>query len=86
MQRMTLRLPFFKTLALTLAGFAITCLLFSWQVMPRILQSQAEKYIAEKTGHHLTMDRPQFNPFKISLRLSGVQPHTTRWRTIAGFS
>jgi hypothetical protein len=72
MQRMTLRLPSFKTLALTLAGFAITCLLFSWQVMPRILQSQAEKYIAEKTGHHLTMDRPQFNPFKISLRLSGV--------------
>jgi uncharacterized protein involved in outer membrane biogenesis/outer membrane protein OmpA-like peptidoglycan-associated protein len=73
MPRMTLRLPSCKTLALTLSGVIIACLLFSWQVMPRILQTQAEKYIAEKTGHHLTMDRPQFNPFKISLRLSGLR-------------
>lgn len=70
---MTVRFPSGKTLALTLAGILVTCLLFSWLVLPRILQAQAEKYIAGKAGHHLTMNRPQFNPFEISLRLSGLR-------------
>lgn len=66
------RLPSLKTLALTLAGLAATYLLFGWLILPRIIQSQAEKFIAEKTGHHLTMNRPEFNPFKLSLHLSGL--------------
>lgn len=66
------RLPSLKTLALTLAGLAVTCLLFGWLILPLIIQAQAEKYIAEKTGHHLTMNRPEFNPFKLSLHLSGL--------------
>ncbi len=70
---MTVRLPSGKTFALTLAGILVTCLLFSWLVLPRILQAQAEKYIAGKAGHHLTMNRPQFNPFEISLRVSGLR-------------
>lgn len=70
---MALRLPSGKILALTLAGILVTCLLFSWLVLPRILQAQAEKFITEKTGHHLTMNRPQFNPFEISLRVSGLR-------------
>ncbi len=70
---MTVRHPSGKTLALTIAGILVTCLLFSWLVLPHILQVQAEKYLAAKTGHHLTMNTPQFNPFEISLRLSGLR-------------
>ncbi len=70
---MTLKPPSFKTLALTISGLVATCLLLSYLVLPGILQTQAEKYIAEKAGHHLTMDKPEFNPFKLSLRLSNVR-------------
>ncbi len=70
---MTIRLPFLKTLALTCAGFAVAYLLVGWLVLPRIIQAQAEKFIAEKTSHHLTMNRPEFNPFELSLHLSGLR-------------
>ncbi|MCX7174386.1 MAG: hypothetical protein NT159_10785, partial [Proteobacteria bacterium] len=61
-----------KTLAITLAGVAAACLLFSWLALPRILQSQAESFIAVKTGHRLTLDRPEFNPFALSLRIANL--------------
>jgi|GEM_PF-386273 uncharacterized protein involved in outer membrane biogenesis len=70
---MALRLPSRKTFLLTVAGITITCLLLSWLVLPRILKSQAEKFILEKTGHHLTMELPEFNPLTLRLRLSGLR-------------
>ncbi len=69
---MTLRMPTLKTLALILAGLVVFYLLFAWLALPPLLQSQAEKFIAGKTGHRLTMDRPEFNPFELRLRLSGL--------------
>lgn len=69
---MTFQFPSSKKTGLFFAGGAIAFLLFSWLIFPRILQSQAEAFIAVKTGHHLTMSRPQFNPFELSLRLSGL--------------
>lgn len=74
---MALRLPSGKTSALVLAGLVATYLLLGWLALPPILQAQTEKFFAEKTGHRLTMDRPEFNPFELSLRLAGlhlVQP------------
>lgn len=65
-------LPTRKTLALTFIGLVVFYLLFGRLALPPLLQSQAEKFIAEKTGHRLTMDRPEFNPFELSLRLSGL--------------
>jgi len=65
-------LPSRKSFFFTLAGLIVAALLFSWQVMPRILQAQAEKYIAGAGAHHLTMNRPEFNPFEWRLRLSGL--------------
>lgn len=62
-----------KKLLLALASLVIFCLLFSWLALPRILQSQASSFITEKTGHHLSMQRPEFNPLTLSLRLSGLQ-------------
>jgi len=70
---MTFRLPSRKTLVLIVAGITITYLLLSWLVLPRILKSQAEKFILEKTGHHLTMELPVFNPFTLRLHLSGLR-------------
>jgi hypothetical protein len=48
-------------------------LLFGWLALPAILQSQAERYVRERSGHHLTMDRPSFNPFLLSLRMKNLR-------------
>ena len=61
-----------KTLALSVAGLTLAWLLFSWLALPGIIRSQAEAYVAGKAGHHLSMDRPQFNPFRLSLKLTGL--------------
>jgi hypothetical protein len=73
MTHMTLKRPTFRTSALTLLGLAAAFLLFCYFALPGILQTQAEKYVLEKTGHHLAMDKPGINPFKISLHLSNVR-------------
>lgn len=70
---MILRLPSRKSLALVLASLVTAYLLFGWLALPPLLQSQAEKFIAAKTGHRLSMERPEFNPFELSLRLSGLR-------------
>ena len=70
---MSRRLPSLKTLAITLVGLYAAYLLFGWLALPRLLQWQAEKYIAEKTGHRLSLDRPEFNPFNLRLRLTGLR-------------
>jgi hypothetical protein len=67
------RLPSLKKAALIAAGTCVAILLFLWLALPRIIQSQAEKFVAAKTGYHLTLDRPQFNPFSLSLRLAKLQ-------------
>jgi len=69
---MKLRVPKLKVFAYTFAGLVILYLLFGWLALPLILQIQAEKFIAEKTGHHLTMNRPEFNPVKLRLHMSGL--------------
>lgn len=70
---MSRSLPSLKKTALIFAVILAVSLLFSWLALPRILQSQAEAYVTEKSGHHLTMQRPEFNPFELSLRLTGLQ-------------
>lgn len=65
----SMRLSSRKTVVLALFAIALVYILGSWLLLPRVLQSQSEKYIAEKTGHLLNMDRPEFNPFNLSLRL-----------------
>ena len=62
-----------KKLVLILVGLSLATLLFLWLALPRIVQSQAEKFVAEKTGHRLMLDRPEFNPFRLALRLGKLQ-------------
>ena len=58
-----------KTPALIGVGAILGVLAFAWLALPGIIQSQAEKFIAEKTGHRLTLARPELNPLALSLRL-----------------
>ena len=55
--------------ALILAGVILILLGLAWLALPGIVQSQAEKFIAEKTGHRLTLTRPEINPLALSLRM-----------------
>ncbi|KYC29072.1 hypothetical protein ACY05_00320 [Sterolibacterium denitrificans] len=51
----------------------VVWLLFAWQALPHILQSQAVRFVAEKTGHRLSLDLPEFNPFELRLRLANLR-------------
>ena len=62
-----------KILAITFIGLLAFYLVFGWLALPRIIQSEAVKYIAEKTGRHLTLDRPEFNPLNLDLRLANLK-------------
>jgi hypothetical protein len=69
---MSIRIPR-RTLVITLVGLFALYLLFGWLALPRIIQYQSEKYIAEKTGRNLVLDRPEFNPFTLDLRIANLK-------------
>lgn len=79
-------LPALKKVALIVVGLIVVVLLLLWQALPRILQSQAEQFVAEKTGHKLVMDRPEFNPFQLALRLGKLQLSDPEGRPLFGFA
>ncbi|MDI6747373.1 MAG: DUF748 domain-containing protein [Rhodocyclaceae bacterium] len=58
-----------KKLAIILLGLIVAAFLCLWLALPLIVQSQAEKFVAEKTGHRLSLERPEFNPFELRLRV-----------------
>ncbi len=70
---MSIRLPKRRTALITLAALIVAYLLFGWLALPPLLQWQAQKFITERTGHRLSMDKPGFNPFKLALRLHNLQ-------------
>ena len=82
---MKLSLPALKKFVLIGVGVVVVVMLLLWQALPRILQSQAEKFVAEKTGHKLVMDRPQFNPFLLALRFGKLQLSDPAGQPLLGF-
>jgi hypothetical protein len=62
-----------KKAALFGAGTVILLLAFAWLALPGIVQSQAEKFIAEKTGHRLSLARPEINPLTLGIRLRDLR-------------
>ena len=62
-----------QSILIGLAAVFVAYLLFGWLALPPLLRSQAEKFVAEKTGHRLTMDAPEFNPFTLALRLHNLK-------------
>jgi hypothetical protein len=70
---MNFKHPLFKRTAIALAALVAIYLLAGWLLLPRLLQSQAEQFVAERTGHRLSMGRPDFNPLTLSLRLHDLK-------------
>jgi hypothetical protein len=56
----------------TFGSLMFAWFLFAWLALPAILKSQAIKYVAERTGHRLQVDAPEFNPFELRLRLKNL--------------
>lgn len=81
----TLRMPSARTLALTLAGLVAAWLLFAWLALPRLLQSQAEKFVAERTGHRLSIGRTEFHPLEWRLRVSDLRLDTPDGKPLFAF-
>lgn len=63
----------FKKLSIFLFGLLIALLLFLWLALPGIVQSQAEKFVAEKTGHRLSLSQPEFDLFALRLRIAKLR-------------
>lgn len=74
-----------KKIALVILGLIAVLLLLLWQGLPRLLHWQAEKFVAERTGHRLVMDRPEFNPFQLALRLGKLQLSDPAGQPLFGF-
>ena len=79
------RLPSLKKAALVAAGSLAALLLFLWLALPGIIQSQAEEFVRGKSGHRLTLDRPQFNPFRLELRLANLKLSDPEGKLLLGF-
>jgi uncharacterized protein involved in outer membrane biogenesis len=62
-----------RHILLAFAGLYVAWLLFAWLALPPLLQSQSEKYVLARSGHHLTMDKPAFNPFLLRLHLRNLK-------------
>jgi hypothetical protein len=69
LSRITLR----NKAALAAVGLCITALSILWFVLPGIIQTQAERFVAQHTGHRLTLDRPEIKLFDLSLRFGKLQ-------------
>ncbi|GAA0564829.1 DUF748 domain-containing protein [Rhizomicrobium electricum] len=62
-----------RHILIAFAGLYVAWLLFAWLALPPLLQSQSEKYVLARSGHHLTMDKPSFNPFLLRLHLRNLK-------------
>ena len=70
---MTLSVQRLKKAALGSAAVVVLLLGFAWLALPGILQSQAEKFIARQSGHHLSLARPEIHPLSLSVRLRDLK-------------
>ncbi len=74
-----------KKPALIVAGLVLALLAFVWLALPGIVQSQAEKFVADRTGHRLSLARPEINPLALSVRLRDLRLVDPAGAPLAGF-
>ncbi|MES2206743.1 MAG: DUF748 domain-containing protein [Pseudomonadota bacterium] len=80
-----MRLRSLKILAISFISLIAAYLLFGWLALPRIIHSQAPKYIAEKTGHRLSFDLPEFDPLRLNLHLANLRLLEPNGRPLLAF-
>ncbi|HEX8978540.1 MAG TPA: DUF748 domain-containing protein, partial [Parasulfuritortus sp.] len=80
-----LRPYLFKTPVLVAVGLFVAWLLFGWFAFGPLAKWGAEKFVADKTGHHLVMDTPKFDPLGLRLTLDNVRLTEPDGKLLAGF-
>lgn len=63
---------FSKPLLVLLSLLLLWWLAMGW-LLPRLLLSQAPRWLTDKTGYQLTLDRPAFRPFQLRLSIEHLQ-------------
>ena len=59
--------------------------LFAWAGLPRLVHWQAEKQVLERSGHVLTMEQPEINPFKLTVRIPKLNLTTPQGEQLVAF-
>lgn len=80
-----LRSFLFKTPVKVAAGLVVAYLLFGWFAFGPLAKWGAEKFIASKTGHHLTLDQPEFDPLGLKLTVRNLKLTEPDGKPLAGF-
>jgi uncharacterized protein involved in outer membrane biogenesis len=80
-----LRPYLFKTPVLVAVGLFAAWLLFGWFGFGPLAKWGAEKFVADKTGHHLVMDTPRFDPLGLTLTLDNLRLTEPDGKLLAGF-
>ncbi|NTV94436.1 MAG: DUF748 domain-containing protein [Thiobacillus sp.] len=81
-----LRLFLLKTPVMVALGLIVAYLLFGWFGFGPLAKWGAEKFIADKTGHHLSLDKPEFDPLALKLTLRNVRLAEPDGQLLAGFT
>ncbi len=84
---MLARLRFFllKTPVMIALGVLAAYLLFGWFVFGPLAQWSAKKFITDKTGHSLTLDKPEFDPLRFGLTVRNLRLADPDGKPLAGF-
>ena len=78
--------PILRSKALLIPLFTIIAIyLFAWAGLPRLVHWQAEKQVLERSGHVLTMELPEFNPFALTLRIPKLSLTTPEGEQLVAF-
>jgi len=73
-----------QRLALAVTGF-LCVLLLLWLALPTVLQSQSQRWLNAKTGHHLKLEQVNFNPLTLRLTLQQLELLTPQGQRLLAF-
>lgn len=82
---MSSRLSALKIAGIAVAGIVVALVLFVWLALPGLIQSQAQKFIAEKTGHKLTLDKPRIALGELSVRIGPLRLEDSAGKPLLAF-
>ena len=80
-----LRTILLKTPVLVAGGLFLAYLLFGWFGFGPVAKWGAEKFIADQTGHRLSLDEPRFDPLGLQLTVTNLKLAEPDGQLLAGF-
>lgn len=72
-------------IALAFFGLLLIALAGAWLALPGLIQSQASRFIAEKSGHRLSLAKPELSLFELSVRLRDVRLEDPQGNSLLAF-